>query len=140
MVSMMWSSHVLSCVVVVVMQKTAYEMRISDWISDVCSSDLFQQGRLGLPLLADAVDQLQSQGLLGQVGAGLDVAAQGRRVKLAVGGGLAEPGLVDRAQPREFRLAMRGRVVVIEVAVDRVLIFVALLVVGLDAVLVDESL
>src|SRR3546814_10489388 len=28
-------------------QKTAYEMRISDWSSDVCSSDL--QGGLGLP-------------------------------------------------------------------------------------------
>src|SRR3546814_4191944 len=27
-------------------QKTAYEMRISDWSSDVCSSDL-AQGRLG---------------------------------------------------------------------------------------------
>src|SRR3546814_2650269 len=27
-------------------QKTAYEMRISDWSSDVCSSDL-QAGRLG---------------------------------------------------------------------------------------------
>src|SRR3546814_7946235 len=25
-------------------QKTAYEMRISDWSSDVCSSDLFDQG------------------------------------------------------------------------------------------------
>src|SRR3546814_19702009 len=25
------------------MQKTAYEMRISDWSSDVCSSDLFAQ-------------------------------------------------------------------------------------------------
>src|SRR3546814_3527473 len=25
-------------------QKTAYEMRISDWSSDVCSSDLFAQG------------------------------------------------------------------------------------------------
>src|SRR3546814_2241418 len=24
-------------------QKTAYEMRISDWSSDVCSSDLFEQ-------------------------------------------------------------------------------------------------
>src|SRR3546814_7195718 len=30
-------------------QKTAYEMRISDWSSDVCSSDLMQR--------ADAVDQ-----------------------------------------------------------------------------------
>src|SRR3546814_11593524 len=31
-------------------QKTAYEMRISDWSSDVCSSDLkvpFQESRLG---------------------------------------------------------------------------------------------
>src|SRR3546814_5872997 len=28
-------------------QKTAYEMRISDWISDVCSSDLFDQRRPG---------------------------------------------------------------------------------------------
>src|SRR3546814_5501023 len=26
-------------------QKTAYEMRISDWSSDVCSSDLFRRGR-----------------------------------------------------------------------------------------------
>src|SRR3546814_1432196 len=25
-------------------QKTAYEMRISDWSSDVCSSDLFEMG------------------------------------------------------------------------------------------------
>src|SRR3546814_8216100 len=28
------------CVVCVFKQKTAYEMRISDWSSDVCSSDL----------------------------------------------------------------------------------------------------
>src|SRR3546814_16467493 len=27
-------------------QKTAYEMRISDWSSDVCSSDLLQHARL----------------------------------------------------------------------------------------------
>src|SRR3546814_8409076 len=26
-------------------QKTAYEMRISDWSSDVCSSDLYQKGK-----------------------------------------------------------------------------------------------
>src|SRR3546814_8033856 len=29
-------------------QKTAYEMRISDWSSDVCSSDLFVRSRLFL--------------------------------------------------------------------------------------------
>src|SRR3546814_11627593 len=36
-------------------QKTAYEMRISDWSSDVCSSDLsdFQDTVRQLPLLAD---------------------------------------------------------------------------------------
>src|SRR3546814_16207990 len=30
-------------------QKTAYEMRISDWTSDVCSSDLLMVGTAGLP-------------------------------------------------------------------------------------------
>src|SRR3546814_5887445 len=33
-------------------QKTAYEMRISDWSSDVCSSDLPSSLRAGLELLA----------------------------------------------------------------------------------------
>src|SRR3546814_3145249 len=32
------------CLVFFFKQKTAYEMRISDWSSDVCSSDLFAQG------------------------------------------------------------------------------------------------
>src|SRR3546814_2996328 len=30
-------------------QKTAYEMRISDWSSDVCSSDLVRDGKAGEP-------------------------------------------------------------------------------------------
>src|SRR3546814_7225456 len=48
---MCWCSGILWLVIVVVSwnifyyvffkQKTAYEMRISDWSSDVCSSDLF---------------------------------------------------------------------------------------------------
>src|SRR3546814_9712650 len=41
-------------------QKTAYEMRISDWSSDVCSSDLYAKvkessGNLASPLLAEEV-------------------------------------------------------------------------------------
>src|SRR3546814_5499809 len=32
-------------------QKTAYEMRISDWSSDVCSSDLTNLGGIGVPIL-----------------------------------------------------------------------------------------
>src|SRR3546814_3748366 len=44
-------------------QKTAYEMRISDWSSDVCSSDLSTagEGRLvvaGLAVLVDEVGAL----------------------------------------------------------------------------------
>src|SRR3546814_5521764 len=31
-------------------QKTAYEMRISDWSSDVCSSDLHRRGWAGEPI------------------------------------------------------------------------------------------
>src|SRR3546814_3332819 len=30
-------------------QKTAYEMRISDWSSDVCSSDLARHAKVGMP-------------------------------------------------------------------------------------------
>src|SRR3546814_3473681 len=30
----------MGCIVLLFKQKTAYEMRISDWSSDVCSSDL----------------------------------------------------------------------------------------------------
>src|SRR3546814_6334003 len=33
------------CVFCFFKQKTAYEMRISDWSSDVCSSDLFSRHR-----------------------------------------------------------------------------------------------
>src|SRR3546814_2963906 len=34
-------------------QKTAYVMRISDWSSDVCSSDLVEQAKIIFPPLAD---------------------------------------------------------------------------------------
>src|SRR3546814_3212481 len=43
-------------------QKTAYEMRISDWSSDVCSSDLFvgegMVGRVGLVVAAEQLGKL----------------------------------------------------------------------------------
>src|SRR3546814_4376544 len=38
---------VLDCVIFVFKQKTAYEMRISDWSSDVCSSDLINWLAIG---------------------------------------------------------------------------------------------
>src|SRR3546814_4372512 len=39
----------MCCVFFFFKQKTAYEMRISDWSSDVCSSDLSRHGRLVEP-------------------------------------------------------------------------------------------
>src|SRR3546814_3286068 len=57
-------------------QKTAYEMRISDWSSDVCSSDLTQ--RFGpaavVPGDAGGVDQLHHQAVI--VIEGLDADAE----------------------------------------------------------------
>src|SRR3546814_4732610 len=49
-----------------VKQKTAYEMRISDWSSDVCSSDLTARGRLKVieRELADETEQEQRAGLV----------------------------------------------------------------------------
>src|SRR3546814_10478628 len=44
----------------VIKQKTAYEVRISDWSSDVCSSDLFQYILRGIEY-ADR-DEQQPQG------------------------------------------------------------------------------
>src|SRR3546814_3584057 len=53
-------------------QKTAYEMRISDWSSDVCSSDLLSRPGLSPtvpmprmraePLASDPVDETSSDG------------------------------------------------------------------------------
>src|SRR3546814_8246884 len=48
---------VLSCLCFFFKQKTAYEMRISDWSSDVCSSDLERvvTMKAGTPRLASRV-------------------------------------------------------------------------------------
>src|SRR3546814_5792812 len=50
------------CMFFFVKQKTAYEMRISDWSSDVCSSDLLD-GKTGTLIK----DKLQEKGLVGLV-------------------------------------------------------------------------
>src|SRR3546814_6445595 len=48
------------CFLVLFKQKTAYEMRISDWSSDVCSSDLQRRHRLArdLALAGEDVDRM----------------------------------------------------------------------------------
>src|SRR3546814_10430385 len=79
-------------------QKTAYEMRISDWSSDVCSSDLREDHRI------DVVATLPPQVVVNVVGpelAQLDrLAAQVARLAAAV------PGVVDvrsRSEERSCR-------------------------------------
>src|SRR3546814_7697792 len=71
-------------------QKTAYEMRISDWSSDVCSSDLlvqlgmqpgvFECGRVGGQFVVAAVGHNGIEGRFGRQGAGLDGRSEERRV------------------------------------------------------------
>src|SRR3546814_10227729 len=58
-------------------QKTAYEMRISDWSSDVCSSDLDERGHGGLAVGAgDAGDPVRGQ-FGSRLGEQLDIADHG---------------------------------------------------------------
>src|SRR3546814_3034018 len=55
-------------------QKTAYEMRISDWSSDVCSSDL---PKLFPGIERDLKDKLQDRGWLSPAGSKLAKRATG---------------------------------------------------------------
>src|SRR3546814_7711004 len=92
---------VLISIVFFFKQKTAYEMRISDWSSDVCSSDLnLRKGQvvvgqerhrnLARELALMAVDFLD-EGLAGIV----------PRVRLARHHQLEGPRAMDRAQDRK---------------------------------------
>src|SRR3546814_15234204 len=53
-------------VVVCFKQKTAYEMRISDWSSDVCSSDLLPAGLSRPAILAHVLIDYRQVGLAGE--------------------------------------------------------------------------
>src|SRR3546814_3149324 len=95
----MWSISYVVLLVFFFKQKTAYEMRISDWSSDVCSSDLGQ-------VLAVHLHGLERAPALGKrvaAAAGDDRAQQG----LAIGGqkagrrGHQAPMKIGRASCRE---------------------------------------
>src|SRR3546814_15250576 len=53
----------MSSIVLFFKQKTAYEMRISDWSSDVCSSDLGQNPENSRTALADAFQDMIEWGV-----------------------------------------------------------------------------
>src|SRR3546814_1671662 len=86
-------------------QKTAYEMRISDWSSDVCSSDLLRAGRPQPPAAADAPRLHPAAQLAAQV---VDLGADGHRVgeQGLVRGTMAEVG-ADRGEHR-FAAGIEG--------------------------------
>src|SRR3546814_2212586 len=84
------------CVVFFIKQKTAYELRISDWSSDVCSSDLGADwyGGNGQVALAGLDDGFQ------RVGIGIEhVEAQGRftRHRPEAAGCIGDIGLAGHA-------------------------------------------
>src|SRR3546814_10730829 len=90
-------------------QKTAYEMRISDWSSDVCSSDLLRDrpepGIVRLTLNRPKAYNSLSTGLMAALQAELDTIRADRSVK-AVIIGAAGPGFcagheIGRASCRE---------------------------------------
>src|SRR3546814_17460611 len=72
---------VLLCVFFFFKQKTAYEMRISDWSSDVCSSDLVEAGIAAHLAVGGHVDHHHAQrpvaaGLQGEHAVVLDEAGE----------------------------------------------------------------
>src|SRR3546814_5225794 len=75
-------------------QKTAYEMRISDWSSDVCSSDL--QELVGVAVLGVDLD------LRREVGAGVLLLEHGKRRDLAVAQVALVVGPEDAAADRRL--------------------------------------
>src|SRR3546814_2567796 len=102
---MVYMKYVLVFVLVVVIfffkQKTAYEMRISDWSSDVCSSDLGQVLR-ALHVFGEAIAE-QETGL----------AAITTEVKAGTAPGLGQRGEIDECgevlQARQqVRIGMRA--------------------------------
>src|SRR3546814_10842661 len=77
------------CFVFFFKQKTAYEMRISDWSSDVCSSDLLHHDEhRHLCAVLRCIESLLDRelpGVEGQLRLGEDAAISGHRVERSEG-------------------------------------------------------
>src|SRR3546814_5203293 len=88
-------------------QKTAYEMRISDWSSDVCSSDLMAGKRVGVPEWAQTA-AVYTRGWL-QHEAGVDLKSIDWYQA-----GTEQPGRIEKVEldlPKGLRLPDRKSVV-----------------------------
>src|SRR3546814_1658667 len=89
-------------------QKTAYEMRISDWSSDVCSSDL-AAGGADLRRLASDADRARARARLADRAGHAGLLRRRRRPRRAVNAAAADSDrltrfLLDRAGVRGVRV------------------------------------
>src|SRR3546814_8852989 len=85
-------SIILLCSFFFFKQKTAYEMRISDWSSDVCSSDL-RDSPMAVNTISWKTVERWTQGLIDQ---------ECREIRAAfVGDGVTAPQEIGRASWRE---------------------------------------
>src|SRR3546814_3982979 len=85
-------------------QKTAYEMRISDWSSDVCSSDLLSRVVLvGLGKPA-ALDDQAAQAIGGRIVAHLNAVGEKEAIVLVDPIDGAKPGTSEIARSEERRV------------------------------------
>src|SRR3546814_9982025 len=97
-------------------QKTAYEMRISDWSSDVCSSDLLDAGLVRQGAVLDADDEhvaeLQALGRMQahQPHLVAGVALVGMRQQRQRGGEVARAGVAAAVEPEIGRTSCRESV------------------------------
>src|SRR3546814_11475779 len=120
-------------IVFFVRQETAYEMRISDWSSDVCSSDLGEGEDLaaeaeleaGEAALALGVEAAEVEPLRAARLQDLDGAPEQQVVRLAgaplvagPGGGVGGAGEIGRASGRD-RGCQNGEVSVVAVSVKK---------------------
>src|SRR3546814_6657199 len=83
-------------------QKTAYEMRISDWSSDVCSSDLAATAPAAAETIAITGGRIVTMGPAGEIASGTLLIRDGRIA--AVGADVAVP-------PDATRIDASGKVV-----------------------------
>src|SRR3546814_8832539 len=91
-------------------QKTAYEMRISDWSSDVCSSDLVFQDPYGSLSPRMSIAQIVEEGLKVH-GIGADAAERDALVMQALEEVDLDPDSRNR-YPHEFSGGQRQRVAI----------------------------
>src|SRR3546814_9588775 len=94
-------------IILFVKQKTSYELRISDWSSDVCSSDLDGAASSDDRAVADA-DRRHQRGVAAYEGAGADAGAVLQEAVVVAGdgagadvGGRADRGIARSEERRE---------------------------------------